>query len=236
MNGPLACGRCPLRYKNKDQLVRHIQTHEKPDIKCELCHCVFGRPDHLKRHIATKHSSLSDTDQQFLSENLLLGSKKKNRQHNHPTRTTQQSNNQQILTQHQLPEVPLSNHSSDQILPVPKTTIIQAITTPTSLQTTDTTTDRPESELSTISVAELNNAIVTVHPNQAFQTASSSESLPTTLMRTAVAGSSVQNLQNSAVSTAIQPQYRQAPHQIDYSQMFQISLTQTTISTNPDEL
>jgi hypothetical protein len=118
---------------------------------------------------------------------------------------------------------------------LPKTTIIQAITTPTSLQTTDTTTDRPESELSTISVAELNNAI-TVHPNQAFQTASSSESLPTTLMRTAVAGSSVQNLQNSAASTAIQPQYRQAPHQIDYSQMFQISLTQTTISTNPDEL
>jgi len=208
---PLACERCPLRYKNKDQLVRHIQTHEKPDIQCELCHRVFGRPDHLKRHIATKHSSLSETDQQFLSENLLLGSKKKNRQHN-PSKTTQQSNNQQILSQHQLPEV----------LPVPKTTIIQAITTPISLQTnTDTTTtDRPESELSTISVAELNNAI-TVHPNQAFQTASSS------------AGSSAQN---SAASTAIQPQYRHAPHQMDYSQMFQISLTQTTISTNPDEL
>ena len=162
------------------------------------------------------YSSLSETDQQFLSENLLLGSKKKNKQHN-PSKTTQQSNNQQILSQHQLPEVHLSNHSSDQILPVPKTTIIQAITTPISLQTTDTTTDRPESELSTISVAELNNAI-TVHPNQAFQTASSSGSLPT------------------VASTAIQPQYRQAPNQMDYSQMFQISLTQTTISTNPDEL
>ena len=173
------------------------------------------------------YSSLSETDQQFLSENLLLGSKKKNKQHN-PSKTTQQSNNQQILSQHQLPEVHLSNHSSDQILPVPKTTIIQAITTPISLQTTDSQkirenvvveSNRPESELSTISVAELNNAI-TVHPNQAFQTASS-------------AGSSAQN---SAASTAIQPQYRQAPHQMDYSQMFQISLTQTTISTNPDEL
>ena len=172
--------------------------------------------------------SLSETDQQFLSENMLLGSKKKNRQHN-SSKTTQQSNNQQILSQHQLPEVHLSNHSSDQILPVPKTTIIQAITTPISLQTTDTQkirenvvveSNRPESELSTISVAELNNAI-TVHPNQAFQTASSS------------AGSSAQN---SAASTAIQPQYRQAPHQMDYSQMFQISLTQTAISTNPDEL
>ena len=158
------------------------------------------------------YSSLSETDQQFLSENLLLGSKKKNKQHN-PSKTTQQSNNQQILSQHQLPEVHLSNHSSDQILPVPKTTIIQAITTPISLQTTDTQkirenvvveSNRPESELSTISVAELNNAI-TVHPNQAFQTASS--------------GSSAQN---SAASTAIQPQYRQAPHQMDYSQMFQI--------------
>ena len=196
--------------------MRHIQTHEKPDIQCELCHRVFGRPDHLKRHIATKHSSLSETDQQFLSENLLLGSKKKNKQHI-SSKTTQQSNNQQILSQHQLPEVHLSNHSNDQILPVPKATIIQAITTPISLQTTDTTTDRPESELSTISVAELNNAI-TVHPNQAFQTASSSGSLPT------------------VASTAIQPQYRQAPNQMDYSQMFQISLTQTTISTNPDEL
>ena len=134
------------------------------------------------------YSSLSETDQQFLSENLLLGSKKKNKQHN-PSKTTQQSNNQQILSQHQLPEVHLSNHSNDQILPVPKTTIIQAITTPTSLQTTDTTTDRPESELSTISVAELNNAI-TVHPNQAFQTTSASS-----------AGSSAQN---SAASTAIQ--------------------------------
>ena len=174
------------------------------------------------------YSSLSETDQQFLNENMLLGSKKKNRQHN-SSKTTQQSNNQQILSQHQLPEVHLSNHSSDQILPVPKTTIIQAITTPISLQTTDTQkirenvvveSNRPESELSTISVAELNNAI-NVHPNQAFQTASSS------------AGSSAQN---SAASTAIQPQYRQAPHQMDYSQMFQISLTQTTISTNPDEL
>ena len=147
------------------------------------------------------YSSLSETDQQFLSENLLLGSKKKNRQHN-SSKTTQQSNNQQILSQHQLPEVHLSNHSSDQhILPVPKTTIIQAITTPMSLQTTDTQkirenvvveSNRPESELSTISVAELNNAI-TVHPNQAFQTASASS-----------AGSSAQNLQNSAASTAIQ--------------------------------
>ena len=148
------------------------------------------------------YSSLSETDQQFLSENLLLGSKKKNKQHN-PSKTTQQSNNQQILSQHQLPEVHLSNHSNDQILPaVPKTTsIIQAITTPISLQTTDTQkirenvvveSNRPESELSTISVAELNNAI-TVHPNQAFQTASASS-----------AGSSAQNLQNSAASTAIQ--------------------------------
>jgi hypothetical protein len=67
---PLACHKCPLRYKNKDQLVRHVQTHEKPDIECELCHRVFGRPDHLKRHIATKHSSLSPVEQVYLSETL----------------------------------------------------------------------------------------------------------------------------------------------------------------------
>ena len=40
-----------FRYKNKDQLVRHVQTHEKPQIQCLECHRVFGRPDHLKRHV-----------------------------------------------------------------------------------------------------------------------------------------------------------------------------------------
>ena len=58
------------RYKNKDQLVRHKQTHEKPDIECELCHRVFGRPDHLKRHIATKHASLPHEEQINLSESV----------------------------------------------------------------------------------------------------------------------------------------------------------------------
>ena len=55
-----------------------MQTHEKPDIVCQLCHRVFGRPDHLKRHIATKHSSLSATDQQSLSENLIQRKKRQN--------------------------------------------------------------------------------------------------------------------------------------------------------------
>ena len=58
------------RYKNKDQLVRHKQTHEKPNIECELCHRVFGRPDHLKRHIATKHASLPHEEQINLSESV----------------------------------------------------------------------------------------------------------------------------------------------------------------------
>lgn len=78
---PLACHKCPLRYKNKDQLVRHVQTHEKPDIECELCHRVFGRPDHLKRHIATKHASLSVVEQMYLSESI---NKKKQKQTKQP--------------------------------------------------------------------------------------------------------------------------------------------------------
>ena len=85
--------------------------------------------------------------------------------------------------------------------------------------------DRPESELSTISVAELNT--VTVHPSQAFQTTSSS-TLPTLI-------STAGNTQpQNPTSTSLQPHYRQ--HHIDYSQMFQISLAQGTISTNPDDL
>ena len=69
-NRPLGCHRCPLRYKNKDQLVRHLATHEKPDIECRLCYKVFGRPDHLKRHLATKHASLSTIDRLQLTRTL----------------------------------------------------------------------------------------------------------------------------------------------------------------------
>ena len=54
-----------------------MQTHEKPDIECELCHRVFGRPDHLKRHIATKHASLSVVEQMCLSESISKKKQKK---------------------------------------------------------------------------------------------------------------------------------------------------------------
>ena len=57
--------------------MRHIATHEKPDIECELCHRVFGRPDHLKRHIATKHASLSVVEQMSLSESINKKKQKK---------------------------------------------------------------------------------------------------------------------------------------------------------------
>ena len=50
--------------------MRHKQTHEKPDIECEICHRVFGRPDHLKRHIASKHASLPHEEQINLSESV----------------------------------------------------------------------------------------------------------------------------------------------------------------------
>ena len=57
--------------------MRHVQTHEKPDIECELCHRVFGRPDHLKRHISTKHASLSLPEQMYLSESVNKKKQKK---------------------------------------------------------------------------------------------------------------------------------------------------------------
>ena len=101
------------RYKNKDQLVRHVQTHEKPDIECELCHRVFGRPDHLKRHIATKHA----TERTYLSD--LASKKKQNRKH------------QSTLSS----EVNLQNV----------------------LHLTPNKIDRPGSEVSTLSVAEISS-------------------------------------------------------------------------------
>lgn len=132
---PLACPKCPLRYKNKDQLVRHVQTHEKPAIECSLCHRVFGRPDHLKRHIATKHASLSVVEQMYLSESV--NQKKQKKQV-----TTQPSS----LSHHVLPEAtPTSQFNLTNVLPV----ISPKIEPSQSHGRSET------SELSTISVAEI---------------------------------------------------------------------------------
>ncbi len=114
---PLACPKCPLRYKNKDQLVRHIATHDKPEIECDLCHRVFGRPDHLKRHIVTKHASLPQAEQLQLAEKL---NRKKNSASSQPvitasapvppvssqTITITSVHNQQPLSQSQPPPQP----------------------------------------------------------------------------------------------------------------------------------
>jgi hypothetical protein len=105
--------------------------------------------------------------------------------------------------------------------------------------------DRPGSEISTISVAELNS--VTVHPNEdGFQTGSQVNSLPALMSTTSSAQlqspiASVPVTENfpsqgQKNATTVQPQYHRPHPHIDYSQMFQISITPTTISTNPDDL
>lgn len=53
---PFKCSKCPLRYKNKDALVAHENTHQNLQYKCQFCDISYTRKDNLKRHIKEKHS------------------------------------------------------------------------------------------------------------------------------------------------------------------------------------
>ena len=106
--------------------------------------------------------------------------------------------------------------------------------------TKSATGERPRSEISTISVTELNS--VTIHPNETgFQSGSKPNSLPTIVSTASsaqiqspiVSVPVTENFpsQGQKTSTTVQPQFNRPHPHIDYSQMFQISLTPTTIST-----
>lgn len=139
---PLACHKCPLRYKNKDQLVRHVQTHEKPNIECELCHRVFGRPDHLKRHIATKHASLSVVEQMYLSENLNKKKQKSKDTAGHP----------QVLAHFSHPPV----SQSDMTLPASILQKLEPLPMESAVVSTAAATGNG-SELATLSVTDISS-------------------------------------------------------------------------------
>lgn len=55
-NRPFKCSKCPLRYKNKDALVAHENTHLNNQYKCQFCDIAYTRKDNLKRHVKEKHS------------------------------------------------------------------------------------------------------------------------------------------------------------------------------------
>jgi uncharacterized Zn-finger protein len=53
---PFKCSQCPLRYKSKDALVAHENTHANLTYACQLCDVSYTRKDNLKRHFKEKHS------------------------------------------------------------------------------------------------------------------------------------------------------------------------------------
>jgi uncharacterized Zn-finger protein len=65
---PFKCSKCPLRYKNKDALVAHENTHENLQYKCDYCDITYTRKDNLKRHVKEKHSQLG------LIDKVIMGS------------------------------------------------------------------------------------------------------------------------------------------------------------------
>ena len=58
---PHKCNQCPLRYKNKDSLIAHQNTHQNHQFKCELCDIAYTRKDNLKRHMKEKHDNAKST-------------------------------------------------------------------------------------------------------------------------------------------------------------------------------
>jgi hypothetical protein len=197
--------------------VRHVNTHEKPDIECDLCHRVFGRPDHLKRHIATKHSSLSLIEQMYLSENL---AKKKQRQQPPQQQQEQQeqvqSSQQQQLQPSSLQQPGIVNHQQP--------TLSQVLNLPQKEEPLMDPPQRPESELSTVSGAEINSVVH--HP--AFS--------PATLQPLMHPHHHPLIFQQQHQQQEQQHQHQQFRHHIDYSQMFPLAMPPTTSSPHPNNL
>ena len=67
---PLQCSRCTLRYKSKDALVAHEKTHDNAQYVCGFCDVAFKRKDNLKRHIKSKHSTMTMVDKLMLNNEL----------------------------------------------------------------------------------------------------------------------------------------------------------------------
>ena len=101
---------------------------------------MFGRPDHLKRHIVTKHASLSASEQMYLSETLKKR-KQNPRQHQQASIVKTSPTQQESFINTNPGSVTTSLPDSMMIsLPPPKEEVTQ---------------QRPESELSTVSVVDL---------------------------------------------------------------------------------
>jgi uncharacterized Zn-finger protein len=65
-------------------LVAHEKTHDNAQYACEFCSIAFKRKDNLKRHIKSKHSTMSIIDKLMLN-----------------TTETSTINNHQLLIPHQ---------------------------------------------------------------------------------------------------------------------------------------
>ena len=110
----------------------------------ELCHRVFGRPDHLKRHIVTKHASLSASEQMYLSETL------KKRKQNNPRHHQQASTVKTSPTTQQ--ESFLNTNPGSVTTSLPDSSMM--ISLPPPKEEVPQHSPR-ESELSTVSVVDL---------------------------------------------------------------------------------
>ena len=67
----LKCEKCPLEFKYKGLLKKHMITHEHKDYQCSGCCRTFSRYNHFKNHISFHGSIVNETvDSSFVDNNL----------------------------------------------------------------------------------------------------------------------------------------------------------------------
>ena len=67
----LKCEKCPLEFKYKGLLKKHMITHEHKDYQCSGCCRTLSRYNHFKNHISFHGSIVNETvDSSFVDNNL----------------------------------------------------------------------------------------------------------------------------------------------------------------------
>ena len=55
-----------------DALVAHEKTHDNAQYACEFCSIAFKRKDNLKRHVKSKHSTMSMIDKLMINSDATV--------------------------------------------------------------------------------------------------------------------------------------------------------------------
>ena len=67
----LKCEKCPLEFKYKSFLKKHMITHKRKEYQCSGCFRTFSRYNHFKNHISFHCSIINETVCSSVADNNL---------------------------------------------------------------------------------------------------------------------------------------------------------------------